>query len=635
MTDPAPAPRAHSAAAALLVVEALLVTSPVLAVAQLWLGAQLIGGGARLRILDVVGQGLVLAGGAMIVPLLLVAALGVRRRSRAWAVVALLAQAVVAAHVVVPLLVPYATLARVPGGRVVLAAVAAATTVLLVLALARGPLAAPGRTRGPALGVAVLLALAVTSGAVVGAVRTTLPTYPFGAFLPAGEGQAGGTPVPPDAVPQNPAMAPNPFGSLHNDAWATDSYSLRGPRAASSGVVDSLFTGGDCATITFDSRGRLVTLCSSLRRVDAWVVDPRTLTVLARAQVGERSGALTDFAGGGYFVLDAENRIVLATSDGAIRVVAIRDTPDGVALVPDGEIAVASTLQPGEKVTSVLPDWQGRYWYVGARGSVGVADPRSGRAEAIQLGGESIENSFAVTRDAVYVVTGAALYRIDATADGAPRVVWREPYDTGTRRKPGQTSTASGTTPTVFAGGELVAITDNAEPRLNVVVMRTGREASPRTLCRVPVFDDGHSATENSLIAVGDSLVVENNDGYDPPITSTVGGATTWPGLARVTVDRTGRCGISWSTTALSVPSVVSKASTADGLVYTYSKPGSWWGGDGWYLTAVDVATGSVAWTRLAGGGLSFNNHYAGVALSPAGDLFVGTVHGLAVLRSG
>jgi hypothetical protein len=66
--------------------------------------------------------------------------------------------------------------------------------------------------------------------------------------------------------------------------------------------------------------------------------------------------------------------------------------------------------------------------------------------------------------------------------------------------------------------------------------------------------------------------------------------------------------------------------------VLTYTKPPSVFGVDAWYFTAVDLATGDVAWTRRAGSGTPFNNHYAAAYLHD-GDLFVGTVNGLAVLR--
>lgn len=624
--------RRHPVVAALLAVEALLVVSPALAVAQLWQGAWIAAAGTRLRLPDTALQGVLHVAGPLLVVLLLLAALRVAAGSRGWAAVALAAQVGVLAHLAVPLLQPYPTLSGVPGGAVVLAAVAVAATVGSArVLLARGP--RPRRSR-TVRAVVLLVGLALLGGAAAGLLSPTLPSYPWSWLLSQGEGDGRGTPVPADAIPQNPGLAANPFNSIHDDSWATDAYALPGPRAPRTAPVDSVFLGGDCATVTFDSRGHLVTVCSSLRRVTAYVLDPRTLDILARETVGERSGGLTDFSSGGYFFLDDRDRIVLPTGDGSISVVAVRTGSDGgVTLVPELQIPLQDKMDEGERLTAVMPLWQGGYWFVGSAGTVGTASVDGRRVSVVHLR-ERVANSFAVTQDAAYVVTDAALYRLAAGPDGTPQVVWREGYDAGTRRKPGQTGVGSGTTPTVFSGGDLVAITDNAEPRMNVVVVRTGAGAAPRTVCRVPVFADGASATENSIIAVGDSLVVENNDGYDPPVTGTVGGATTTPGVVRIDVTPDGGCTTRWSNDVVSVPSVVSKASAPDGAMLTYTKPASWWGGDGWYLTALDLSSGAVLWTRLAGGGLAYNNHYAGVAIAPGGDLVVGAVYGLVVLRA-
>ena len=52
-------------------------------------------------------------------------------------------------------------------------------------------------------------------------------------------------------------------------------------------------------------------------------------------------------------------------------------------------------------------------------------------------------------------------------------------------------------------------------------------------------------------------------------------------------------------------------------------------------FTAVDVRTGEVVWTRRAGAGTSFNNHYAAAYLGQDGDFYVGTINGIVVLRNG
>ena len=166
---------------------------------------------------------------------------------------------------------------------------------------------------------------------------------------------------------------------------------------------------------------------------------------------------------------------------------------------------------------------------------------------------------------------------------------------------------------------------------MNVVVAdrRTGR-----LVCQVPVFADGASATENSLIALDDTLVVENNYGYQPPVTSVMAGRTTTPGLAAIST-RGGQCRQRWSTDEVTIPSLVSKATTIGAQILTYTKPADPRGVDAWYFTSVDARTGRVLWTRRAGTGSIYNNHYAAAYLNRDGDMFVGTLNGIAVLRGG
>ena len=123
-------------------------------------------------------------------------------------------------------------------------------------------------------------------------------------------------------------------------------------------------------------------------------------------------------------------------------------------------------------VTSVMPDWSGRYWFVSRLGVIGVVDPATGAVRTIRLPDEEIENSMAVDRDAVYVVSDRAVYALTADGEGAPTVEWREEYDRSGGPRPGQLALGSGTTPTLV-GDDLLAITDGADP-VRVVVMRRG-----------------------------------------------------------------------------------------------------------------------------------------------------------------
>jgi hypothetical protein len=147
------------------------------------------------------------------------------------------------------------------------------------------------------------------------------------------------------------------------------------------------------------------------------------------------------------------------------------------------------------------------------------------------------------------------------------------------------------------------------------------------------VFERGASATDQSLIGTGRSLVVENNYGYAGP-TATQGGRTTSPGLERVDLDARGGCHSVWRS-AEHAPSVVPKLSARNGIVYTYTKdpqpqdPSA----DAWYLTALDFQTGRTLYKRLGGEGVGYNNNYAPVTLGPDGTAYVGLLGGLVALR--
>jgi hypothetical protein len=181
-----------------------------------------------------------------------------------------------------------------------------------------------------------------------------------------------------------------------------------------------------------------------------------------------------------------------------------------------------------------------------------------------------------------------------------------------------------------------VAITDNADP-MNVVVYRTAvrlRHGRRRVACRMPVFEQGASATENSLITNGRSLYVENNYGYQDPFGPSSGALST-PGFARVDLKRRGRgCRKVWTNTTERGSSVVPKLSTRTGLIYTYTRdPSSIPTSQPYHWTAISARTGRTAYKVYSGNGLGFNNNYAGIAIGPNGTAYLGVTGGIVALR--
>ncbi|MET0615894.1 MAG: hypothetical protein ABW142_10635 [Thermoleophilaceae bacterium] len=442
-------------------------------------------------------------------------------------------------------------------------------------------------------------------------------------------------------APQNPFMARNPRSNIHNDTWMTDAYPWAGPVGRSPVAMSNAMPPALCGSLTFHTRGYIVSVCPSIASApQARVIDPRTLEILATYNMPNApdppgTKAYQNFAGGGYFFLDRRNRIWSATKTSHVLVLQVSD--DGTSITPVHDYDLTRVVAPDERISSALPDFRGRIWFVSKQnGKVGILNTRTRRIRFIRLGQE-IENSFTVDRRGVYIVTDTRMYRFWARRGGKPRVQWKARYRDSGIVKPGQVDAGSGTTPTIMKGG-YVAITDNADP-MNVVVYRTAvrlRRGQRRKVCEVPVFDAGSSATENSLLTNNRSLYVENNYGYQDPFGPS-SGAVTAPGFARVDVKRRGRgCRKVWTNTTERGPSVVPKLSTKTGLIYTYTRdPSSIAAAQPYYWTAISATTGATVFKVYAGNGLTYNNNYAGLGIGPDGTAYLATTGGMLALRDG
>lgn len=437
-------------------------------------------------------------------------------------------------------------------------------------------------------------------------------------------------------VPRHPFMAPNDRSNIHNDAYMTDAHGVGGPLGRRM-RVRSTFHSAECASLSFDRRGRIVTICVGLEGPKLVLIDPDTLATKAtlplppRSSSGTGTSPFNDFAGGGYFYLDHRDRAVIPTTTRQIWIVRHRKTETGFEFHVVRQYDLVPEVGPNEAVVSVLPDWSGRIWFVTTKGYVGWVGRRSGKVRGIRLQDEAIANSFAVDETGgVFIVSDRALYRFEARAGKKPKIVWRRRYDRGSRVKPGQVSRGSGTTPTLV-GRRYVAITDNADPRMHVIVYRRGAGSGGKKVCSEAVFRRRRSATDNSLIGVRRSLIVENNYGYEDP-SATADGKSTAPGIAKVRFSPKGHCRTAWVNRSRS-PSVVPKVSLENGLVYVYTKKPRKDGDDPWYFTAISFRTGKTLFKRLAGEGLGFNNNYAPITLDRRGRAYVGVMGGLVQLR--
>jgi len=484
--------------------------------------------------------------------------------------------------------------------------------------------------------VAVVAGMLAASAGAAPIADTGTPSIPLYQGSPAAKNPIS-NPTKPE---QNPFMAPNPRSNIHNDTWMTDAYNRRGPLGKDPVTDSYAYPSSLCGSLAFDSEGRIISVCPSIPfPPQARIIDPETLAPidtldLPTAPNPPGTKEYQNFAGGGYFFLDDKDRIWVPTRTDHILVLGT----GGDELKVKRDYDLTDVLDAdSERITSALPDFDGNVWFVSKQNAkIGILDRKSGKAKLIRLDSdEEIENSFSVASNGVYVVSNKRMYRLEANGKGKPKIVWQAKYPNSGIVKPSQVDAGSGTTPTNLAGG-YVAITDNADP-MNVVVYRTKRNLKKnekRAVCKVPVFEPGASATENSLMGTKRSLIVENNYGYQDPFGPS-SGAVTEPGFARVDIDKDGRgCTKKWTNTEVRAPTVVPKLSTKTGLIYTYARPEDP-ANQGYFWTAIDYRTGETAWSRYAGSGLTFNNNYAGLALGDDGTAYLGVIGGIIALRDG
>lgn len=473
------------------------------------------------------------------------------------------------------------------------------------------------------------------------------------------------TPKPfPGLSPENIGMAVAGQSTMHSDGYNSDVHSASGPLGRNPQMVTrdgSSLPGGMCATVTFNKEGKLLALCASLAGFEIHMLEPRSLELLARYELPGRPSSfqalvkrdpsiiMTDTSGGAYYYLDDHDRIVLADSTQRIIRLAHRQDDNGRwSFYLDGSWDLSKDapndcmdwgnwFPEGEcdPITAVMPDSSGNIWWVTRYGRVGTLNPETGQVNSIRLGKEEIQNGFSVDNDAVYIVSDHATYSMKASAEGTPEILWRETYDRGSARKVGTINQGSGTTPTLI-GDRYITVTDNADDRINLLVYRRATDVKgERLICTIPLFSEGASVTDNSMIGYGRSIIIENNFGYTSATEQSDWSAIKG-GISRIDIreDESG-CDLVWHSKE-KAPSVVPKLSAANGLAYFYTfKEQENSDSVAWYLMALDAETGKTVYKIRTGSGKQFDNNWAPISIGPDGTAYVGTLNGLIAIWDG
>ena len=438
--------------------------------------------------------------------------------------------------------------------------------------------------------------------------------------------------------PHNPYAGPDGTATMHGDTGSSDATPLPGPGAGAL-ASDRIALQSACPTVLVGSDGFPVALCTTIFGLTPTVhlLDPADGGSLAELPLAKGS-----LLGGVYAYLDNQDRLVAVDGNrDLLRIAHRRDAAGRWELFVDSRLPLAGAVPDGDAVTGVSPDWQGRVWFATGGGVVGTADDRTGAVRTLALpAGEKVANSISTAPAGTAVATSHATYLLTAGADGTPGIAWRQAYDRGPGRKPGQLSWGTGSTPTFFgpqSGTDYVTIVDNAAPTVNLLVYRTDTGAQ---VCSVPVLRAGGSGSENSPVAVGDAVFVASTYGYPYPKlpddagTSVPSSGTFYGGLSRVDVRPDGSgCDLRWDNKVRSA--AVPRLSTADGLIHTVLRnpviPGTNTTSavDPYSYAEVDPATGAVVRTRYLGGGFVFDTLQMVGSIAPGGVVYQGTTTGV------
>ncbi len=355
---------------------------------------------------------------------------------------------------------------------------------------------------------------------------------------------ANSKPLPEIPMPTHPFLNNRGYAGAHADSYNSGVQPYPGPFGINPVVHSRMVSWefGGCSTQAFDSRGRIISSGVGLLKSRLVLLDPKDLTILATEML--------PYFSGWYLRLDNQGRVIIPAGDQSLRIYEIRES-EGVpsfSLVNSYDLSKVIPEEGQHRFLTnpfdVVPDWNGNLWFaVFQPAIVGYVNSKTGKVHSMVLSGEVLENGLCASRDGVFFVSDQHLYgMLEKPGKDQPEVFLKFEYERGGGVK--AISRGSGTTPVLFGGGNLIAFGDNADPRPNVLVYRLdAAEDTRRLVCKVPVFEPGQSALENSFIGYKHSLIVENNYGFSV-FGDSSGGA---PGLLRIDVRADlGGCDIFW-----------------------------------------------------------------------------------------
>lgn len=479
-------------------------------------------------------------------------------------------------------------------------------------------------------------------------------------------------------IPRNPWMAPNNYGSPHQDSWCSESVSLDGPTSANLLLTEQYNPFGYTPNMVCNSSNQMVGMSLEYGTSQFWlIVFDEDCNLISGTPAGKRDG---NTFGGGYFYLDNNDNTIVVQNNHIVsyptRDVLPKPGGEIYPLKPNWrsaniiELVTGST--EGNGLYSSLPVWDenrpnlywcliaGQYNYQDypdstltspawmAAVEINPEDGSTTLVGSLMLENQWNNNTFAVDEYGAYIVTNGIApdglctegYLWAFALEGNEVTVrWKSPYKNAGYLKPGQKNIGSGTTPTLTLGAdgtEYVGITDNADPRLNIVIYN---RKDGTLISETPCFEGMRSADEASLIGVGDTFVAENNFGHYPtwPFSQLV---PNGPGMTMIRMQPDGNeppADVIWE-----LPNIhfyaMNMLCRESGIIFAHTC--DWTTdisaikGGMYYVSAIDSFNGRVIWRIPLGRGVEYCHEYGGIYFNHNGDLFIGTNQYLCCIKN-
>ena len=240
-------------------------------------------------------------------------------------------------------------------------------------------------------------------------------------------------------------------------------------------------TGGECASVTFDSARPDRDVCVGLDGPQLVLLDPTTLDMLAAfaaaaAQPGRRQPV--------HRLL--RRRLLLPRQPGPRgRSRPPRGTSGSCGETAGGRASRSSATttsrapcSPGDKIISALPDWSGRIWFVSTQGRGRHVDPATGAVQLARPAARRSATRSRSTRPAASTSSPTRRCTASTPARAARRGHLARDVREHRHREAGPDRGRLGHHPTLM-GATYVAITDNADP-MDVVVYRRAQDVPGR-----------------------------------------------------------------------------------------------------------------------------------------------------------